>query len=410
MPPGQTIPGQRGENGSSPSADTLPAARSMKSLWLLFVVVAGIGSLYPFDFDAARPLSLESLLTLDGRVSSRGDVLGNLLLFLPIGWTGALAFGASHHRIGRLAVVCAGCAVLAAALQLAQQLLPSRDPSAWDVVWNSVGGASGALVAGALPPGRDLEGGSIRWRVDGPTALLALWVAYRLFPFVPSIDLQLVKDSLKPLLHSPLDPVDCLRDAVGWVVAAYLMQSALELQRVGRVLAFAVVGVMGLEVLIIDNAVDRSDVIGALAAVVIWRLVPAARWRSGIVVSGLLALSIVAGGLAPFAARPHPVPFQWVPFQGFLGGSMYVNVQSALEKSFLYGALVLALWRTPLPRGLGTLAACALVGGVEFAQVHFSGHSPEITDPLLVALAATALRALERDVGGGGPEDAARAR
>ena len=58
-----------------------------------------------------------------------------------------------------------------------------------------------------------------------------------------------------------------------------------------------------------------------------------------------LALSIVAGGLAPFAARTHPVPFLWVPFQGFLGGSMYVNVQSALEKSFLYGALVLAVWR-----------------------------------------------------------------
>ena len=88
----------------------------------------------------------------------------------------------------------------------------------------------------------------------------------------------------------------------------------------------------------------------------------------------------------------------------------HVNFTHIMHTMSIWYTLVLAVWRTPLPRGLGTLAACALVGGVEFAQIHFSGHSPEITDPLLVALAATVLRALERDAGGGGPEDAARAR
>ena len=54
----------------------------------------------------------------------------------------------------------------------------------------------------------------------------------------------------------------------------------------------------------------------------------------------LLAAALVLRGLSPFEPRPEPQAFQWIPFGGFLDGSMLVNSQSLFEKTFLYGALV----------------------------------------------------------------------
>jgi hypothetical protein len=84
---------------------------------------------------------------------SRGvaDVILNLLLFVPLG----VGIGMVTGRIGAAG---GGALLLSLLVELAQQVIPGRDPSLRDLVFNSLGGlGGGALVplgaaALALPP------------------------------------------------------------------------------------------------------------------------------------------------------------------------------------------------------------------------------------------------------------------
>ena len=71
------------------------------------------------------------------------DAIRNLLLFVPLGMALAAAM-----RGGWSAV--AACAALSLGIEIAQLAIPGRDPSAGDLVFNTLGGAMGiALVRGA---------------------------------------------------------------------------------------------------------------------------------------------------------------------------------------------------------------------------------------------------------------------
>jgi hypothetical protein len=110
----------------------------------------------------------------------------------------------------------------------------------------------------------------------------------------------------------------------------------------------------------------------------------------------LLSISIVFQGLAPFDPRPVIATFNWLPFHGFFGGSMYHNTLALLQKTFLYSSLVFLLREL----GLSWLKAALLTGFllflIEAAQIYFGGHTPEITDPLLVILFALGMVELDR--------------
>jgi len=370
----------------------------MKSLWFAFVMVAAFGSLYPFDFDLSGPPEgvLRALLDSEDPRLSRGDVVGNFILFLPIGLIGMLALDGRLGPLARFVRVSAACAALALVLQLIQLYLPSRNASLLDVVWNTAGTVAGASLASLAQRGQAPAVTLLGGAALAPLALICAWLAYRLVPFVPSIDLQLFKDSLKPLVYGPLDPEGCVRDAVGWIVIAYLLRQAWQGARKDLFLPAIMALVFGLEVLIVSNAVDRADALGATIAVLLWFGFLARLQRPEGFIVALIAGTIALSGLAPFTPQPEAAPFDWVPFRGFLGGSMYINAQSALEKSFLYGGLVFVIHRASGVSALGVAIAALFVALVEFAQTRVAGHYPEITDPLLVILASLALVALQR--------------
>lgn len=73
------------------------------------------------------------------------EIILNTLLFVPLGAALALLL---HRRAWPLAVIAA-CAV-AIAVECAQGSIPGRVPDLDDVLWNSLGGAIGALVV-AVP-------------------------------------------------------------------------------------------------------------------------------------------------------------------------------------------------------------------------------------------------------------------
>jgi VanZ family protein len=359
----------------------------MKYLFLLALLLIGYGSLYPFDFVAhGAPLRV----LLEPGSSPRGDILENLALFLPYGYLGMVAWSRPRGPLRFLLVVGTGAAY-AVALQWAQLYLPSRDATLRDVVPNVLGTVIGA-AAGSVPAldvRRIVAGGRMR---AVPLLLIAVWLGYRLLPFVPALDWQEWKDSLKPLRDwHPFPWIGAFHDAAAWAAVGCLWAGA-RLRRLGpRWLPLLVVATLCAEVVIVDNGVSPANVAGAAAGVLLAAVFAS---RPGIV-GVLLAAAVVLEGLAPFQVRPAPQAFVWIPFGGFLDGSMLVNAQSLFEKTFLYGTLVWLAREAGLRLRFASCGTALLLAAIEVAQTRLGNHTPEITDPLLALFAGVFLALAE---------------
>jgi hypothetical protein len=356
----------------------------VKYLFGLVAVLIAYGSLFPFDF-VVEGGGLDQLWGTWGVVASRGDLLSNIVLFLPFGFFGMLAFKRPASAPVRFAIVLLLGAVLSLALQTLQLRLPDRYASLTDVTWNIAGAAIGAALATnrRLDPRRLLAGR----RTTPALLLIGCWLAYRWTPFVPSLDWQAFKESLKPLLlHPQLSWIRVLHDAVAWLAVAALRTAAEPKRLTVRFLPLLMLATFGLEVLIVNNAVSASNVSGAAAALLLWWIL--FRRTGPGVVAALLAALLVLMGLEPFEVRESPAAFHWIPFHGFLGGSMALNVAVLFEKTFLYGSFLWLLRESGARLRAATAAGVLLAAGIEIAQTRFLHHTPEITDPLLMLLVA----------------------
>jgi hypothetical protein len=367
----------------------------MNKLWIGFAMVIAYGSVYPFNFQASGlDGAFQAFFETCCRPPKRGDVLGNVLLFVPFGFLGILGAKAWRSVWSRIWLVCVTGIALALVVQVVQIFLPSRDQSLQDVVWNFVGLVAG-IVLGAIFRKQNLASA----RLTGdlvliPCLLVGCWLAYRLIPFVPSIDFASIKDSIRPLLVEPrLESIGLIHDMVAWTVIAGLMSRAKQGARWDRYLPILMIGVFCLEVLIVHNVVHLSNVVGAVLALILWwGVLRPVTWQAG-GIAILLGVMLIVAGLAPYTASQYFQPFNWLPFGGLLGGSMYINALAISEKVFLYGSLVYYLGLSRVGIVIGTLIAVLVVAFIEIAQTSVGGHTPEITDPILVVLAAFALTA-----------------
>ncbi len=360
----------------------------MRSVFLLVCVLIAYGSLYPFDFRNMAAGDWELLLNSWHGRTIRSDVLSNIVLFLPFGYFGVLAWGRRLWLAGLALLLGTG-------LQLLQLYLPSRDANLLDVAWNLAGAGLGAVLA-ALPL-RQIPFLARHYRRSQGFVLMLLgaWLCYRLLPFVPSLDWQEIKDSLKPLLlHPRLSGTDLLRNTISWAVVAALWTALWYGRHTLRWLLAVAGGLFLLEVIIVDNNVSLANVLGAVLGLWTWHLLRRLPAASG-VLALLLLVSLLVAGLAPFELRTTPAAFHWQPFYGFLGGAMLFNIIALFEKIFLYGSLLWLARRQGVRTVIAIALALAVTAFIEVAQVYVAGHTPEITDPLLVLCLALALEQME---------------
>lgn len=394
------LEGRLCQEGRTPSP-ALPAL-------LLAATIAFIlyGSLYPFRFTGLPPgagfadtlevVALEAILSPP--LGGRGDVLANLLLYLPFGFllTASLSGRLRAVPLLCLALLCGG--LLSVAVEAAQLFLPRRTSSSWDVLCNGAGSLAGGAAALLLG-----------WRRGGPVhglrglaaepfaALLVLaWLGYRLYPYVPTLDLQAVRDSLKPLLLAPsLEPLRSARLAACWVVVACLIE-AVAGRQLGRLLVPGVLlGSLGAEMLVVSRALTLAEVVGVALALCGWALLRHRPHGALPVLAVVMAAVIVAGRLEPFTFDAAAKPFGWVPFRSLIRGAWEAGLQAMLEKGFLYGSLLWLLVRAGIALPLTAMLGGLLLLGTSLAQRHLPGRSGEITDMVLVLLLAAIFHLLE---------------
>lgn len=373
----------------------------MKVLFLIVVLFIVYGSLFPFDFEIplAHGAAIKAFLTSWTLLSSRGDVLANIALFVPFGFLGIQAFLPRHSRVAQLISILLFGSLLGLALQFLQIYLPSRTQNLGDAFWNCSGAALGAAATALLSKlAPDVRLDRLLAYAGMPMALLGLWVAWRIFPFIPSIDLQLFKQSLTPLLLRPqFSFVDTLRELSGWLAVFSLAAAAVPGRRSDAMVICAIPVLFALEVVIITNSVSASDVAGAMAAVVFWLLILRRIERREQYVAALLALSILLQGLLPLERRYEPADFGWIPFAGLLEGAVTVHAQALLGKTFFFSVLLWLLKKSGYGLSNPAILLATLIAGLEMVQVYFGTNAPEITDLVLLVLIVAALHALDSE-------------
>jgi len=359
----------------------------------LTVVVIVYGSLYPFDFRVPAEGDSAVVALLRSRTitpSSRGDFVANILLYMPLGWFGILSMPLRMSVGLRLFLMIIGGATLSLTMELTQYYDASRVTAIDDIYTNLLGTIMGSLG------GIYLSG---RWRVPLiaeisekpiPAALIAAWVGYRLYPYVPTIDLHKYWNALKPVILDPVFSLESLyRHTTIWLTTFALILVLVGHRR-SILLAPLFCGcILVARVLIVDTALSVSEIMGAGIALCFWPIMLAISHRQrATVLFLLLGIAVVIERLKPFQFQSGARDFGWVPFHSLMEGSIAVNVMAFCEKSFLYGALLYLFTEA----GGRLRTAVLIVGGTLFTtswvETYLPGRSGEITDFVMVLLLA----------------------
>jgi VanZ family protein len=348
------------------------------------------GSLYPFDFqppvDGLQP-AVQALWASRASIPSRSAAIANVLLYMPLGFCAVLSLRVRAGTAASVGLVTLAGALLSIGMELAQFFDAGRVTDAPDVYTNTIGTLLGAI-------GGRLTGGSFRWPLLSeiaaarvPTLLLAAWIGYRLFPYVPAIDLHKYWHALQPVLRHPsLTGYELFRYTAIWLALSALIEAIVGATWVWFVFPLFAVAVLVGEIMIVDRDLNLGDADGAALAMV-WRALLGFSRPVRITVIALAFCAYVAAErLEPFRAAEIAGPFGWIPFLGFMSGDLEIDTMAFLQKFFLYGA---AIWLF-VSAGLRLVPATALIAALLLAtsqaERFLPGRSAEITDTVMAVL------------------------
>jgi VanZ family protein len=206
------------------------AINSRRPSTLAFAATVGLilyGSLYPFEFYACLDPAggFRDLLATWKQPSSLGDLLANVLFYLPLGFFAAKAFPGMASPLRVMTAVLTG-AGLSVSVEFAQLYDVGRISAMSDVYANSFGTLLGALAGTALSTDIKLRLWQELRRRPFATLLLFCWLAYWLFPYIPVIDAHKYWRAVRPLLDGPSPTLgDLLRNVASWLGVGALLES-----------------------------------------------------------------------------------------------------------------------------------------------------------------------------------------
>ena len=351
-------------------------------IWLVTLLMATVilyGSLYPFQF-RVPPHGIGPLATFIASIwqrPGRGDALANILLYIPLGFFFVLGFRRGPPQNVGLVLATAIGALLSLSIELTQYYDEGRVTSFSDFYTNTFGALLGALAARGLGARFQLPLIGVVAARPIPTLLLAAWLAYRMYPYVPTIDLHKYWDALKPIVLTPsLTGYDLFRQTAVWL-AVYALIEACVRRRQSAFLALSfAVAVLGAKVLIITD--DRSCPIR-------WeRASPTPfgcccccslhAWRQRLPGLSCAATSSLCGfSRSPFCGRAR-LRLDTVPEpDAGIGGGRHAGVP---REFFLYGTMVYLLGDAVGSRLAAALFAATVLFATSWAEIYLPGRQP----------------------------------
>lgn len=342
------------------------------------------GSLWPFRF--ARPYShelvLRAVLAKTAWWTSLGDVAGNVLLFVPMGASIVFALRRTSHPMVNGALYGVLVVAFATLVQLLQIYVPGRDANFADVLWNAIG--TGIGLIGGLVMIKHLPRIARSGDPNAPLAacVVLLWLGAGLWPFVPTIDFQQIKDSLKPLLlRGDWSHASFARHLVDFILLASTVATFRRPRLALIALLFVALASRPFLVgQVLSLPVVTAGVLAVPIGIVLQRL-PQGRADGLVFALALLWFGIEA--MRPFEISDMPRPFQWIPFAAMLRGAMDINLVSLSHAAFFSGALMLIAARLQWRLGLISVILCLWFLAFEYLQRWIPTRTGDITIALL---------------------------
>src|SRR5579859_4470805 len=277
------------------------------------------GSLYPFAFQWVEGGigPLHTLLESWDKTPGRGDFVSNILLYMPLGFIGTITVG---RRVGlsQLALTLLIGFGLSLTMEVLQYYDAGRDTEATDLYANTLGTAIGAVIGWffgqdfRLPLLREISANRV------PALLLTAWLGYRLYPYVPTIDLHKYWNALKPVfLYPHLRPDALFRHIAVWLGICVMIEKIAGDRRAGGLIGRFAAFLIFASVLIISTRVTLDQIVGIAAAFAIWRLLPSFAARV-LTSAALMGAYVIVFRLDPFVFSATPGSYSWMPFLSFM--------------------------------------------------------------------------------------------
>jgi VanZ family protein len=392
------MPHNRGMNrGTAPLSSRVPALRLALAGWLLAATMAVIvyASFYPFDFSWARIARADAGQWPSGLPwikPSRGDVIANLIFYIPFGALLTLLAPTHWGVLRRLAVAVLIGTLFSALVEYLQYGAQTRVPSATDLVLNSASTLGGALCYIALKHAVQLP--RLRDSATLPVILLLLatWLGFHAAPFMPRLSLYQVAQALAPVTTLEFSVASTGKFFAGYVILGTAVRALVQREYFWRVFTLVVGLSLLCRVVFVGQQMPLGEPLGLLLAlplIVVFRDQP--YQRAALPLAFLAVLGWHVYGLAPFNFDTAAREFHWLPFAGFMDATRENGYLSFLDKSYLYLGLVWLTTTSGAPLLASTLTLASLGLGIEFAQRYLPGRHAELTDPLLIVAAASVL-------------------
>jgi VanZ family protein len=358
------------------------------------------GSLYPFHY--APPESVQASLkafAFDGRWwTSPGDEIGNVSLFVPLGAAAMIRLPGGRGRLAVIALLFLACVTLSFAIQVLQIYFPPREAALADVLSNSVGALIGMAGGVVIRRTMDVQLPHVAKGAWIALLILAAWMLGNLWPFVPSIDVQGLKDSLKPLVMTPRWSWTSFLFHLGAVYLVGEVVGSVAQQRDGeRIVLMLIASVVVGKLLVAGQSMQPAFVIGTLVGSITLRRFRRRGDGRLFWLLGLLFATYTLESLLPFELRDQPRPVSWIPFASLLDGEMDVNAKNLGNMVYFFVGMTWLVARMH-GRVLGIAVVLALWAAViELAQCWLVGRTPDVTPPILALVAGLSVHLAVRE-------------
>jgi VanZ family protein len=353
---------------------------------LITTLLIAYGSLYPLEFQVPLDLSIQISRLTDFRFWNSGisDAVANIFLFIPFGMAiyHAFKFQSRNTILGLVFLTF----IYAYFIQICQIWTPQRIPSGGDAVWNLVGSILGMMIF--TTSGQYLKNINIGndWRRNLPIIVFACFILIDLQPFIPTFDVGTIKNNFIATLSTQgFSIIETVRHALFYFIPLTLWQLYLR-DTNGPLKAMGILfAVIFLQLFIVNSGIDNNSILGAIIAVVVSGLL-SNTVTTKTLLSCVTAL-IIFNALNAFEYR-ESVIFNWIPFKPALSGNTLVNIFALLEKSLFYSLFFYLCSRESIKFTQAIVTLSFVVFTLEILQTNILGATPDITENIVVLLAA----------------------
>jgi glycopeptide antibiotics resistance protein len=370
---------------ASTAAESSQPPTTTSALTVLGVSALLIAYLCLYPFVLTGPLAAASLGGISFADFNPGDIVANVVLFLP--WGAAIGWAARGRFSALLAVVLAvaGAAVLSIGFEAVQQVIVGRVSSGMDVIANLTGAIAGVPLARYIA--------TPRWNARTTARyggyVVVLWLVARLIPFAPSVHVHDWAVNLRDMLAADAPSWRRVLFYTAGYAAVFSAIRRMGFMRIHPLSVYAAIGlfIVGSQVTIETMRPDLGEWIGlalAWCGFYVWQNNEDLHQRA---LRVLVTAAFLVDALRPFDFTASN-SFNVLPFHALLDTfNPVTNMRAVAEYGFWTAALIMVWYSRRVQPWQAAAGVTALVLCTELAQTTLTGRTPD-TLPVFMAVVA----------------------